>query len=188
MKHINSSPERNTFQAQSSKKKLMEDPSEANAKAMVDFWDTLKIDYANKIEDPEWQKNNMEYDLRSSVWMCDKAKATKVYAQNLYAALCNNEFQQLDAWSILQDTRWSCSWRHAGGIVADMLEVGDYIDWYLSGLNSVMSESEIENLTDQQLEDYNICRQYVGEGHITEEIIEDLKILGWTLIEYHDII
>ena len=51
-----------------------------------------------------------------------------------------------------EDTEsWSCSWRYAGGIIAHMREAGDYLDWYCSG----------------------------NEGHITEEVRDDLVKLGW---------
>ena len=39
-------------------------------------------------------------------------------------------------WPILsKDGRWwQCSWRHSGGIVSNLREQGDYIDWYCSGI------------------------------------------------------
>jgi hypothetical protein len=115
----------------------------------------------------------MEYDLRSTKWICDKAKASKVYAQNLYAAMCNMQFIKLDVMPILKDQRWSCSWRHAGGIVADMREQGDYIDWYCSGINPSYDEEDA-------------IKGYVPEATVTDEIKEDLKKLGWTPVEWDE--
>ena len=154
-KHVNSSPERHTFQVKSSKEKLEIDPNDQSAKVMVDWYEQVKIDETNKIFDPEWQRDNLEYDLRSTPWICDKVKASVDYAKMLYAALCNNEFQKLDVMPILTDQRWSCSWRHAGGVIADMLETGDYIDWYCSG----------------------------NEGLVDDQIQSDLKILKWRVVD-----
>lgn len=110
----------------------------------------------------------MESDLKSTSWICEKVRTSNIYAQNLYAALCNNEFQKKEMWPILKDERWSCSWRHAGAIIADMKENGDYLDWYCSGIRT--SES-----WDQ--------RGYSHEGDVTEEIKYDLHRLGWMVIE-----
>jgi hypothetical protein len=154
-KHVNSSPERHTFQAESSKKKLDADPDNESAKAMIDWYEQVKASEAAKLLDPEWQKDNLEYDLRSTPWICDKVKASVDYSKKLYAALCNNDFQKLDVMPILKDQRWSCSWRHAGGVLSDMLETGDYIEWYCSG----------------------------NEGLVVDEIRKDLKTLGWRVID-----
>lgn len=103
--------------------------------------------------------NNLEYDLRSAKWICDKAKASEKYSQHLYAALCNMEYQKLETMNILKEETWSCSWRYAGEVVAKMREQGDYLDWYCSSFG----------------------REYdtVAEGTVTQEIYNDLKKLGW---------
>lgn len=51
------------------------------------------------------------------------------------------------------EKQWSCSWRYAGGIVA-RLRGEDYLDYYCSG----------------------------SEGEVTEEIREDLRLLGWKVL------
>ena len=84
----------------------------------------------------------------------------------MYAALCNQEWQRNEVWHLLKDQRWSCSWRYAGGIVADMREEGDYMSWYCSG---------IQNEPDENWVDLG----HVGEGHVTDEIRNDLFKLGW---------
>ncbi len=81
---------------------------------------------AQREADERWKKNNLEYDLRSTEWICDKAKASEAYAQNIYAALCNQDWQKNEVWPLLKGETYSCSWRYAGGIVADMREEGDY--------------------------------------------------------------
>jgi hypothetical protein len=119
----------------------------------------------------EWKKNNMEYDLRSSQYMLDKVRASDTYAQNLYAALCNNEFQRREVMPILKDETWGCSWRYAGGIIADMREQGDYIDWYCSGIGSGLGNG-----------DETGTKGYVPESTVTEEIEQDLLKLGWQVL------
>jgi hypothetical protein len=179
---INSSPERHTFQVEGAIKRAEEKGEEPN-QSYIDMWEQIKIDGANKIHDPAWQKDNMEYDLRSTKWICDKVKANDNYAQNLYAAMCNMQFQKLAVMPILKEQLWSCSWRHAGGIIADMREEGDYIEWYCSGIGSrdqgyglaaVMPETDSDG------------RTYVPEGEVTEEVRIDLQQLGWVPVEWKD--
>jgi len=164
------SPDRYTFQMESHIKHRAEEGLEPMEEYIAMFKTWREQDEAN-LKNPEWQKDNLEYDLRSTKWICDKAKASDSYAQNLYAAMCNMQFQKLDVMPILKNQRWSCSWRSAGGIVADMLEKGDYIDWYCSG---IMHDEE------------GISTGHVPEGHVTDEIKEDLKKLGWIPVEWED--
>jgi len=131
--------------------------------------------------DPEWQKNNLEYDLRTCEWIAVKAKSNKSYAQNLYAALCNNSFLRNDVIPILQDQQWSCSWRYAGGIVAHLCEEGDYLDWYCSGIGGVMGGGYE---SDKDLKTIPLDRKsYVAESVVTDEIREDLFRLGWLVCD-----
>ena len=185
---MNSSPERGTFQSKCRIESAIEegrDPdTDENVQQAIELDLTWKEFTAKKEADPEWQKNNLEYDLRSAKWICDKAKAREEYAQNLYAAMCNNEFQKLDVWQVLKDEKYSCSWRYAGGIIADMIESGDYIDWYCSGIKGSASEGEFAAMTDEQREKYNWMNDhFVGESVVTDEIREDLKLLGWIVLE-----
>ena len=65
MTKVNSSPQRHTFQVEGSIRRAEEKGEEPN-QAYINMWEQIKIDEAKKIQDPAWQKNNMEYDLRSS--------------------------------------------------------------------------------------------------------------------------
>jgi hypothetical protein len=122
-------------------------------------------------EHPDWKINNMEYDMSQSDWFLSRVRGSDDYAQNLYAALCNNTFQKQDVWLILKDAYWSCSWRYAGGLVADLRDAGeDYMDWYCSGIGT--KEGDYSN--------------YVSEGNVTEEIRADLALLGWCVVEEPD--
>ena len=168
--------------------KRQEEAGKLPSTEYMDMFKTWREQDQANIVDPEWQKDNMEYDLRSTQWIIDKVKNDEVYAQHLYASMCNNDFTKNDVWPILTEKRWSCSWRHAGGIIADMQEKGDYIDWYCSGIRDTrtLSESEIANLTEQEQFAYKAGQGYVGEGCVTEEIKNDLYKLGWLVIESKD--
>ena len=151
---------------------------------MIDFLKTWEQRNIEREQTDEWKQNNMEYDLRSNKWICDKAKAREEYAQNLYAAICNNEFRKNEVWPILKGETWSASWRRAGGIISDMLEEGDYIDWYCSGINNDLSDEEYNELTKEQQERYIWMKNnFVPESQVTDEIREDLLKLGWIVIE-----
>jgi hypothetical protein len=179
---ISKSPERNTFQKEGAIKRAEEKGEEPN-QAYVDMWDQIKIDEANKIHDPKWQKDNMEYDLRSTDWILEKVRNNDNYAQNLYAAMCNNDFTKREMWPILKDQRWSCSWRHAGGIISDMQEKGDYIDWYCSGIGNKERGFGLDGYEPTPDPD---GRDYVPESAVTEEIENDLYKLGWLVVKYDD--
>ena len=112
---------------------------------------------------------NLENDIMAATWFCDKVRSSESYAQNLYAAMCNNEFQRKDVWPILTNERWSCTWRYAGGLVARIVGKGDYMDYYCSGIGAF-------DLNEELLADY------VSESHVTEEIEQDLDRLGWLVI------
>lgn len=155
-----------------------------SSKDMTEVLEALGVILDNKEENPEWRKNNLEYDLRSTDWILQKVKNSDSYAQNLYAAMCNNEFQKSDTWCILSDKEWSCSWRYAGGIIADMQEKGDYIDWYCSGIRNDAYDVEIDlsDLTDQKKQYIISSKKFVSEGVVTDEIRDDLKKLGWVVL------
>jgi hypothetical protein len=181
---ISSSPERHTFQLEGAKKRAEEDGKEL-PEIYINMWKTAKEQDEANIVDPEWQKDNMEYDLRSTQWFIDKVKNDEVYAQHLYASMCNNDFTKNDVWPILTEKRWSCSWRHAGGIIADMQEKGDYIDWYCSGIRDakILDDDEFQALTKEQQESYIQSKKFVPESCVTDEIREDLLKLGWIVVD-----
>lgn len=114
--------------------------------------------------------HNLEEDIRACAWMLKKVQDSETYAQNLYAAMCNNVFQRNEVWPRLKDEYWSCSWRSAGGIIAELRGQGDYMDWYCSGIVSVGEADSYQG--------------YVGESTVTDEIRQDLFAIGWTVEPY----
>jgi len=94
---------------------------------------------------------NLGRDIQDSVVIKTKMRNSKDYCKRFYATLCNNELYK-------EATITSYSWRSTGGLVADILCYGDYMDWYCSG----------------------------NEGHIDEEIESDLSNLGWCVKPYVD--
>lgn len=120
----------------------------------IDLYKVFSDERSEREKDDQWKKNNLEYDLRTSDLIINKVRSSREYAKQLYATLCNNEFIKRDMWEILKDNTWGCSWRHAGGIIADIDGKGDYMDWYCGG----------------------------NEGHIFENIKEDLYSLGWIIV------
>ena len=113
-------------------------------------------------------EHDMKQDMQDAQWFKDKVRASKSYAQNLYAAMCNMQWQKLEEWPILKEEYWSASWRASGGIVADILGQGDYLNHYCSGI----------------FQEGHHIEGYVEEGVVTDEIKADLKKLGWQPVPY----
>lgn len=141
------SPERGSFYRGIWKKQL------ESGQTTQELYDNMMqiLDREKEFEQQRDKSFDLEYDLRSNQRILDKARNSKAYCQNLYSALCNNRF-------FYGDKEWTCTWRHAGGIVADMIQKGDYIDWYCGG----------------------------DEGLVTEEISLDLMMIGWTIKPYEN--
>ena len=169
---ISKSPERHTFQKNGYIERCREEGKEPDNSIIQMYESWAKDDqYENRPE------NDLEFDLRTTDWILAKARSRNAYAQNIYAALCNMRWQKLDTFPILKDEYWSCSWRHAGGIVADMLQKGDYIDWYCSG---------IRNGFDMGGSPEEGPAGYVPEATVTEEIRVDFQKIGWIPSEWPD--
>jgi hypothetical protein len=111
--------------------------------------------------------NDLVRDIIANKWIAQKIISSDTYAQNLYAAMCNNLFQKNDVWPRIADHYWSRSWRSAGGIIANIRQEGDYMDWYCSGIVGAANGDS-----------------YVGEGFVTDEIRQDLFAIGWIVKPY----
>ncbi len=117
-------------------------------------------------------------DIRACPWIVEKIKTSKTYAQNVYAALCNVIWRKQTEFlpALSGKDEWSCSWRWAGGFVAEVeAQGGDYMDWYCSGIgNGIGNGDETGRLG------------YVAESVVTEEIENDFLKLGWKWEHYED--
>jgi hypothetical protein len=178
------SPDRYTFQKEAYIQRMAQDGrglDDPDVQRMVQFYEDWDKNALEREDDPEWQQNNLEWDLRTTDWVIEKCLSDR-YAQNLYAALCNMRWQKRDVLPVLKDEYWSCSWRTAGGIVANLQGKGDYIDWYCSGMGGLSGY-------DKDSESYEQWRQrtgYVPESVVTDEIANDLYILGWVPSQWPD--
>lgn len=185
MSKISKSPERHTFQKEGYVNRCLEKGETPN-EDYLDYFQKVLEQEDRKFDDSKSRENNMEWDLRTTDWILEKVRANEAYAQNLYAAMCNNDFIKRDFWPLLKEQKWSCSWRYAGGIIADMREEGDYIDWYCSGIRNEPTEEEWNSWTAEQQFSYtNIYSKYVPEMIVTEEIERDLFELGWIVVKYN---
>ena len=92
-------------------------------------------------------------DLERDLLRSDRLRAlvrSRLFATLLYSALCNTTWRK-DAGGPV----WSCSWRHAGAVVANLRAEGDYLDWYCS----------------------------MGEGLVDEQVMAEIEAIGWKLVE-----
>ena len=183
MKPVSKSPDRHTFQKEGYVRRQQEKGEPIN-EDYLDYFTKIIEESNQKFNDPQSRINNMEYDLLTTDWILEKVRADDAYAQNLYAAMCNNGFIKLEVIPVLKGEEWHASWRYAGGIIADMQQKGDYIDWYCSGIRDIgvyAPAKENEELTKEQLARKAVVDRYVGEGCITDEIRADLQRLGWAV-------
>lgn len=89
---------------------------------------------------------DLEEHMFNSKELKDKVREDDEFAIALYGALCNVDWKK-------DGIHWSCSWRHAGGIVADLRDCGeDYLHFYCSG----------------------------NEGEVDTRVSDILGKLGWT--------
>jgi hypothetical protein len=74
---------------------------------------------------------------------------------DLFAALLYGALCNTQWKHTASGVEWSCSWRSAGGIVATLRGEGDYLDWYCA----------------------------TGEGLVDEQVVAEIRALGWELVE-----
>jgi hypothetical protein len=181
MSKVSKSPDRHTFQRDNYIKRQQEKSEAVNEDYLEMFEDSIQRHKA-KFEEPASRVDNMEYDLLTTEWILEKVRESDVYAQNLYAAMCNRDFIKHAVIPILKDQRWACSWRYAGGIIADMRQEGDYIDWYCSGIKrDPPTEEEFQKLSLEEQARALEYQAWVPESVVTDEIRKDLFRLGWVV-------
>lgn len=173
------SPDRHTFQKKGYEARLAEKDETPN-EDYLSLFEKIINDHEHKFDDPKTHENNMEYDLLTTDWILEKVRTSERYAQNLYAAMCNNDFQKRDLWPILKEETWGASWRYAGGIIADMRQQGDYIDWYCSGMGGLAGGW---NKDEETFDEWSARTGFVSESVVTDEIRDDLFKLGWLVVD-----
>lgn len=182
---VSKSPDRHSFQKKGYLDRCGEKGEEPNEN-YLDFFQKIIESDQHKFDDEESRKNSLEYDLLTTDWILEKVRAKESYAQNLYAAMCNMRFVKKDLFPFLrQDPERdlvSYSWRYAGGIVADMRQEGDYIDWYCSGMGGLNQEHDAKETNEQ----WQRRTGFVPESVITDEIEADLLRLGWIPVPWED--
>jgi hypothetical protein len=93
--------------------------------------------------------HKLEQELAASTELRRKV-ADRAYADRLYASLCNIKWRKKG--DLGEGNAWGFTWRGAGGMVAQLRNVGEtYIDFYCAG----------------------------NEGHVAPDIAADLDALGW---------
>lgn len=105
-------------------------------------------------------------------WKADMDSTWRKLCRNFPRWLCpkiGDKWRKIKGWLIILDIKYGCgahypnftwmyccSWRYAGGLVADIRENGEsYIDFYCSG----------------------------REGEIDQEVLDDLSTLGWVPLD-----
>jgi hypothetical protein len=133
---------------------------------------------------------SLEEDLKASPWLVAKVRDSKIYAQNLYAAMCNVRFIKNEVWPLLKQSDsdwWTISFRGAARIVAELRGEGDYMDWYCTGSHDgeqITPPEDVPFLTEEEQQIYSERLHYVPEAHIVKEIREDILKLGWIAVPY----
>lgn len=119
-------------------------------------------------------RRNLEDELKQNVALCQRIAESEVFAQHVYAALCNQRFFPLDA-PQTDENEWTCSWRQAGGIIADIRNayyhepqntgiLEDYLHWYCSGMGFLDGA--------------------VDEGVVTGDVRTAMYEMGWDIIAF----
>ena len=124
--------------------------------------------------------HDMSVDMCASTMIREKVKSDR-YAQNLYSAVCNMQWQKTEVMPILKDELWSVSWRTAGRLVSRLHGKGSYMDWYCSGIRRKRCSGIEDGLGNGDLAG---TKGYVSEGIVVDEIRADLKQLGWHPVEW----
>ena len=97
-------------------------------------------------------KRDVEQELKDNLDVCRQIAKSETFAQHVYAALCNHQFYPHNIDRLTYEP-WSCSWRYAGEIIADIEQAGgDYMEYYCGG----------------------------NEGTISPQVATMLQEMGWT--------
>lgn len=131
-----------------------------------------------KIIDSNSARNLFEEQIENDLEIRLKLK-DDIYAQNLYAALCNIQWIYKDVFELIKREKFATySWRGAGELIARLRDQGEtYLDYYFSGMFFDDYEDGLQRYQKTG---------FVREGVVTEEIRQDLDRLGWIPLEYDE--
>lgn len=105
---------------------------------------------------------DLETDIYRNPEFVARIRQSNDLATDLYRALCNNRFLHTSQMNDDDPWYWSCTWRGAGALVAEIVGTNpdpmNYCDYYCAG----------------------------GEGTITPEIADILASMGWHGRPYKD--
>jgi hypothetical protein len=113
------------------------------------FFDEPEADFPLASAERQAVQPDLERDLGLSPRIHGLIRSD-LFATLLYGALCNTTWRHKAT-----GTLWHGSWRHAGGVVAELRCEGNYLDWYCSG----------------------------GEGLVDDQVLAEIEALGWGLAE-----
>lgn len=119
-------------------------------------------------------ERDVEQEIKANLGLCRRIAESETFAQHVYAALCNQQYYPR---GVDEDTydAWSCTWRYAGGIIADIRNEHlhepqnsdireDYLHWYCSGMGMLVGA--------------------VSEGVVTDEVRHIFYTMGWDIVAY----
>lgn len=70
----------------------------------------------------------------------DRMRSDEEFCKNIWSALANVIWRNIDG------AEASYTFRAAGGLIAEIIDGGDYMDWYCCGPDSVVSEEIAKGL------------------------------------------
>ena len=89
MPEISKSPKRNTFQQERYLARKAEE-GETPSEHYIEMFESFRNQKEKQESDPEWQKNNLEYDLRSTDWILEKVRnMPKISMQHCATTISN---------------------------------------------------------------------------------------------------
>lgn len=117
---------------------------------------------------------DLELELKDNAAVCQRIADNEVFAQHVYAALCNQQFYPQGE-PQTEDTVFSCTWRYAGEVIANIRNhyyhepqntgiEEDYLHWYCSGMGFLDGAVE--------------------EGVVTDEVRQVFHEMGWDIVAY----
>lgn len=117
-------------------------------------------------------ERDVEEELKNNTAICQRIADSEVFAQHVYAALCNQQYYPHGVDQEHTDA-WSCTWRYAATIIADIRNTHlhepqnsdiqeDYIHWYCSGMG--------------------VLEGSVGEGIVTDDVRRVFHDMGWDIV------